>query len=354
TSQTMHKTEKAVARFNHKMILWIIREPNPFYDTNYVKTYSKVFTLGASVSSKRLKMEFKEKSSGRILQYNPAIIYSPGVFVNTSLVGFSIMPGFAGIHENSVKKGTSDFNDYQFNIFTRRFLFDISLQLYSGFYLSNTRSYKEYAFDEMKENYYKRPDLDAISGNFNIFYVFNNRKFSSRAPFSFTQSQVKSAGSCIIGTYLSDFAFTADSSVVGSQIQGLFSTFPFMKSGNSFSTGLSFGYAYTFVAKKKFYVSIALIPGLGFNKLSLERTDYTTLTGDNEISAKLKSTFGIGYNNSKWFWGCMFISDNYFSSSASVPMEVQYQISKFRFFAGRRFNAKKVEDTILKKAGIHL
>jgi hypothetical protein len=50
----------------------------------------------------------------------------------------------------------------------------------------------------------------------------------------------------------------------------------------------------------------------------------------------------------------MFISDNYFSSSASVPMEVQYQISKFRFFAGRRFNAKKVEDTILKKAGIHL
>jgi hypothetical protein len=82
--------------------------------------------------------------------------------------------------------------------------------------------------------------LSALSSSFNIYYVFNNKRFSYRPFFSFTQSQIKSAGSFIIGTYLSDFSFTADSFVVDDHIQYLFSSFPLLLSGNSFSTGLSF------------------------------------------------------------------------------------------------------------------
>lgn len=291
-------------------------------------------------------MDFQDIASGNILEYNPATIYSPGVFINTSLFGFSITPSFIAIQPNSKKTGTSDFNDFQFNIYAKRFFYDISLQLYSGFYLNNTHAYKEF---QDVEHYYKRPDLDAISGNFNIYYVFNNKKFSFRAPFSFTQSQIKSAGSVVIGTYLSNFAFTAESSVIDSRLNSSFKDFPSMKSGNSFSTGLSLGYAYTYVLKKKFYVSTALIPGLGTNKINLERMDSTVFTGKNDVSVKLKFTFGIGYNTDKWFLGWMLLTDNYYSSSSSTPIGISYQVSKLRFFVGRRFNAKKMEDKILKK-----
>src|SRR4051812_20431006 len=252
TIKTAPKKRNAIIEFHRKIIAISIRQPKAFYDSNYVKTYSKVFTLGIPIVSKSLRMDLTEKVSGNSLAYYPALTYSPGLFVNTSLVGFSIMPGFLSIHQNSNKRGHSDFNDYQLNVYAKRFFYDIGLQLYSGFYLNNTHSFDAY---KNREDYYQRSDIAAISGNFNIYYVFNNKKFSYRAPFSFTQSQIKGAGSFIIGTYLSDFSFTADSSVVGDEIMYLFKNFPSLKSGNSLSTGLSFGYAYTYVLNKKFYVS---------------------------------------------------------------------------------------------------
>lgn len=340
------KKGNAFVRLNRRLILWRIRDPKPFYDTNYVRSYTRVFTVGTSLSSKRLKMEFQNVVSRNVLQYYPATIYSPGLFVNTSLIGFSIAPGFMAIRQSSKKRGISTFTDYQFNLYAKRFFFDISLQQYSGFYLNNTRNYQQY---KNLEHYYKRSDLDAYSTNFNIYYVFNNKKFSFRAPYSFTQSQVKSAGSFVIGTYLSNFYFSADSSVIGTELKGLFTNFPSMRSGNSFSTGLSFGYAYTFVSKKHWYVSTSFIPGLGTNKINLTRADSTVFTGGNDVSAKLKFTFGIGYDNKKWFFACMFFSDNYYSASEATPVAINYQVSKLRFFIGRRFNTKKIEDKILRK-----
>lgn len=344
SSQSEGKSGNAFVRLNRKVIHWIIREPRPFCDTNYVKTFSKVFTIGLPVSSKNLRINFADQVSKNTLQYYPSAVYSPGLFINTSLFGFSIMPSFLGIHPGSAKTGRSNFNDYQFNIYAKRFVWDMSLQVYSGFYLNNTRSYP--AYDHL-DGYYKRSDLSAISGNFNIYYIFNNKKFSFRAPFSFTQSQIKSAGSFLIGTYLSDFGFTAKSSVIDSSLYKSFPSFPSMKSGNSFSTGISLGYAYTFV-HKRFYVSSALVPGLGANHIDLERGDSTIFSGGQDISVKLKFTFGIGYTSAKWFFGCMFMSDNYYSSSKSTPIQINYQINRLRFFVGRRFNARKLEKRILR------
>ena len=345
TSSADIEKGNAFRRLNSRIVHWIIRPPKPFCDTNYVRTFSKVFTISLPVSSKSLRIGFRDKLTGSLLQYYPARVYSPGVFINTSLFGFSIMPGFLGIHPNGTKTGSSDINDFQFNIYAKRFVYDISMQLYSGFYLNNTRTYPVY---NNVDYYYKRKDLSAISANFNIFYIFNNRKFSFRAPFSFTQSQIKSAGSFLIGTYLSDFAFTADSSVIGSSLKDAFKSFPSMKSGNSLSTGISLGYAYTFVYRR-FYVSTALVPGLGVNHIDLERGDLTVFSGGQDASVKLKFTFGIGYTSAKWFFGCMFLGDNYYSSSQATPVQISYQVNRLRYFVGRRFNARKIENRLLKR-----
>lgn len=343
------KQGNAFIRFHRKLIKLAIRVPPPYYDTNYVKRYSKTFTLGVPVVSKSLRINLQEKVSGNTLQYYPTPTYSTGLFVNTSLFGFYVMPGFMSVHQGSKRRGTSDFNDYQLNIYSKRFFCDVSLQLYKGFYLNNTYSYTPY---QGQENYYQRSDLSAISGGFNIYYVFNNKRFSYRAPFSFTQSQIKSAGSFIVGTYLSDFSFTADSSVVDDKIQYLFSSFPLLKSANSFSTGLSFGYAYTFVLKKHWYITTTAVPGLGFNVNSVERENKTVVSSGNNTSVKLKFTFGFGYTSHKWFYGCMFTSDNYSSLSTTSPYEINYRLNRLRFFVGRRFNAKKLEKVVINKFGI--
>ncbi len=333
-------------RLNRRIIRAMIKEPEPFCDTNYVKTFSKVFTIGLPVSSKMLRMEFGDKTSENSLLYYPATTYSPGLFINTRLFGFYIMPGFLGIHQNVAKTGKSGFNDYQFNIYGKRFFYDINLQLYQGFYLNNTNAFKAY---QHLENYYQRPDLFAIAAGFNVYYVFNNKKFSYRGAFSFTQSQIKSAGSFITGSYFSTFAFWADSSVVGSQIQESFKQFSNMKSGTSVSAGLSFGYAYTFVLNKHFYVSTSVIPGLGFNQINIERTDSTVFSGGSDVSLKINYRFAIGNDNKKWFYGFAFLRDDYYSLSKNAPVEINYHVGKFRFFVGRRFNGRRIENKILKK-----
>jgi hypothetical protein len=348
TNKITKESGNAFVRLNRKIIRALIKEPKPFCDTNYVKTFSKVFTIGLPVSSKRLRMEFGDKTSENSLYYYPSSTYSPGIFINTRLFGFYITPGFLGIHQNVSKTGKSNFNDYQFNIYGKRFFYDINFQSYGGFYLHNTYDFKEYKF---LESYYQRPDLDALAFGFNVYYVFNNKKFSYRGAFSFTQSQIKSAGTFITGTYFSTFAFTAgpDSSVVGSQVKESFKQFSTMKSGASFSSGLSFGYAYTFVLKKCFYISTSVIPGLGFNKINIERTDSTVFSGGNDVSLKINFRFAIGYDNSKWFYGLSFLNDSYYSLSNSAPVEIGYKVGKFRVFIGRRFDGRKAEDKILKR-----
>lgn len=245
------------------------------------------------------------------------------------MFGFFLTPAFLGIHPYEAKTGKSTFNDYQFNIYGKRFFYDINFQSYSGFYLKNTPAFKQY---EQLTNYYKREDLDALALGFNVYYVFNNKKFSYRGAFSFTQSQIKSAGSFITGTYFSTFAFTADSSVVGSQVKELFKPFATMKSGLSVSSGLSFGYAYTFVLNKHFYVSSSVIPGLGFNKINMERMDSSVFSGGSDASLKINYRFAIGYDNSKWFYGLSFLRDDYYSLSGNAPVEINYHVGKFRFF----------------------
>src|SRR3954471_23916902 len=106
-------------------------------------------------------------------------------------------------------------------------------------------------------------------------------------------------------------AFTADSSVVGSQVKESFKQFATMKSGTSVSSGLSFGYAYTFVLNKRFYISTSVIPGLGFNKINVERTDSTVFSGGSDVSLKINYRFAVGYDDTKWFYGFSFLRDDY-------------------------------------------
>jgi hypothetical protein len=346
TGKANKESGNAFVRLNRKIVRTMIKEPKPFCDTNYVKTFGKVFTIGLPVSSKMLRMEFGDRVSENSLLYYPSTVYSPGLFINTRLFGFYITPAVLGIHQNRSKTGRSNFNDYQFNMYGKRFFYDINFQSYSGFYLKNTGDFKEY---QSLVTYYKRQDLDALAAGFNVYYVFNNRKFSYRGAFSFTQSQIKSAGSFITGTYFSTFAFTADSSVVGSQVKESFKQFATMKSGTSVSSGLSFGYAYTFVLNKRFYISTSVIPGLGFNKINVERTDSTVFSGGSDVSLKINYRFAVGYDDTKWFYGFSFLRDDYYSLSSNAPVEINYHVGKFRVFVGRRFNGRKIEDKILKR-----
>ena len=165
----------------------------------------------------------------------------------------------------------------------------------------------------------------------------NYTKFSIKAPFVQNEGQRKSAGSLIIGASFNIFVMNADSSIVPNDVSEYFEPGLHLIDLNILSASASFGYMYSFVYKKRFFLTLSLIPGLNINA-----GDYYT---DNRnfnspsINLKLNSLNAIGYNSSRFFTGFQFLSDAYFSR-LEKKLSAEIGHGKFSFFAGYRFGRK--------------
>jgi hypothetical protein len=168
-------------------------------------------------------------------------------------------------------------------------------------------------------------------------YAVNYTKFSIKAPFVQNEGQRKSAGSPIIGASFNMFVMSADSSIVPNEVSDFFEPDLHLVDLNILSASVSIGYMYSFVLKKRFFLTLSLIPGINING-----GDYYT---DNRnfnspsINLKLNSLNAIGYNSSRFFTGFQFLADAYFTRlEKKISAEIGH--GKLSFFIGYRFGGK--------------
>lgn len=76
-------------------------------------------------------------------------------------------------------KGETNYLDLQANLYKRKYVMDVFVQLYDGFFLSNTNALNQ----NYKLPFYLRPDLNARLFGVSYLNVFNSNKFSYAAPF---------------------------------------------------------------------------------------------------------------------------------------------------------------------------
>jgi hypothetical protein len=133
------------------------------------------------------------------------------------------------------------------------------------------------------------------------------------------------------------FVMNADSSIVPNDVSEYFEPDLHLVDLNILSASISFGYMYSFVLKKRFFLTLSLIPGINING-----GDYYT---DNRnfnspsINLKLNSLNAIGYNSSRFFTGFQFLADAYFTRlEKKISAEIGH--GKLSFFIGYRFGGK--------------
>jgi len=343
------KTIKDKFMYPHRWYVKQLLAPKvPAYDTSYIKSNKHKLTIAIPIAKKFYGFNIVDLEKKRVLKFSPNNYYNVGFNFSNIILTFGFSPGIKfGAKPN---RGATVSKDFQLTIIGRKVITDINYQSYKGFYVYNTANY-----DISKTNadtIVIRPDINVTSFGINTNYVFNNKKYSLRGAFSFTDVQRKSAGSFMAGVYHSHVVFSSNDST--------FIKYPFINNFSKLlseinqisqiSAGISGGYGYTFVYQKIIF-SVAINVGAGGQK-----TYYRTLDGMNE-SLKLNSTVNINaknairYDNLRFFIGVLATYDNNFAFNTKIFNNDKY-IARVVGFIGYRFNIKQNGRKVLKALGL--
>jgi hypothetical protein len=328
----------------HRSIVFeIIKERKKVYDTTYIKSYSNKFILTIPVSARLMHFDLISPGSSNRLQFTPNYRYDIGLGISSRWFTFITNTGIVFFNNRNNARGVTRYNDYQLNLYGKRTTSDISYQNYRGFYIGNSKDF----YHENKNQFKVRSDVKAALFATSTYYIFNNKKFSYRNSFAFTESQLKSAGSGLLGAYYSLFGVRADSSLVTKDIKQYFDTLSNIIEGSTQTFGLSAGYIHTFVINK-IYITPSVAPGIGFEQTTYENDKKESYRSPFNPAAKVNLRLGLGYDTGRFFIGALGVYD-YFYNFNGTHQTFNYSTGKALAYIGYRFKYLKTEKKILRK-----
>jgi hypothetical protein len=301
-------------------------------DSSYIRSYANQFALKLVAINKINYFGIKDKNTGAGLSYRPEYGVNLGLGVSYKWFALDLVFNL-GIRENKDFEN-SKFFDFQGRIFSSRQFFEGTLQYYYGHILGNISGI-DYQINDLPVI---RDDIRSISYGLQYLYAFNYDKFSLKAPFVLNEIQLKSAGSPIFGASFSYFTMDADSSIVAQNLIEYFDPKLHMIDFNVISLAVNIGYMYTFVWKKRFFVTLGLIPGLNFN-LGDSKAEQRDAFGWN-VSYKIKTMNALGYNGKRFFTGFQFVGDLN-NIRIYEKLQTKFTHGSLKFFVGYRFRKKR-------------
>ena len=257
-------------------------------DTTYIKPFDNKLSLRTYLSMKFLSME--QESNGEIKKFMPNTPMSLGlgVSVNNTIINLSYGQGLSFMKDP--EKGKTKAFDFQIHNYGRKFIIDLFIQKYHGFYTS----------DNSDKNIQLYPDLNIQQYGAFGQYVFNNKKFSYKAAFNQNEKQLKSAGSFLIGGGVYFTKIGSDSSFVHKSRNSL----------RNFQFGVSGGYAYTWAINKRWFTSGSITTGINFGTERINDFGKQRI----EIYPTFFPRISAGYNKEKWSLGLSYVNNLIFSS----------------------------------------
>jgi len=299
------------------------------HDTSYIANYSEKFALKLIGVNKFNYFKVRDSKANTSARYRPDRKLNLGL--GFSYKWFAIDLAFnVGIGENSNFQN-SKFLDIYATIFSSKQFISASYQYYYGYQMNKFKGLSDEEFPSTSI----RDDIRTITFGLQYLFAFNYDKFSLKASFIHNEIQKKSAGSILLGASFNKYTMDADSSVIPTEVKGSFDEKLHLQDLNSTSVSLNFGYMYTFVWKKHFYITASLIPGLGLN-LGDYRTEFRE-PYKTHLYIALKTMNSIGYNSARIFGGFQFSNDLY-KTKIDKQLNVQTGHGKAKIFVGYRFN----------------
>ena len=199
---------------------------------------------------------------------------------------------------------------------------EFDLSLYSSklgvdiFYRRTRNNYKIHKirgfYDEIPSDYSEDfSGLKVDIKGLNLYYIFNNRKFSYPAAFSQSTNQRRNAGTFIAGFSISKHNLDFDYQQLPAYIQERMN--PGMKVNKIKYTNanISFGYAYNWVFARNCLACLSLTPAIAYKASDVDAETQEGKAWYSKFNLDFLLRAGVVYNNGKYFVGTSFVGKNY-------------------------------------------
>lgn len=312
-----------------------IRTPDSVRD-QHVKRFTEHFSIFPVLKQRTLSFDLERRDRSSLLNFRPNNSFTLGLGAYIFELGVSLSFAIPAGEKSKSRYGNSDARDVQLNILGKRFGVDLFYQKYSGFYIT------ERGNEPMNgAPFPQRPDIDSRHLGITGSYIFNNRKFSFRSIYNYSERQLYSKGSFIALTSLNTFRIGADSSIISDEQQLVFGDKVSFTNLRYTTLSIAPGYTYSIIYNNFFLNgSLGIGPANHWIQYRLENgTEKNDLAVDTFVAARI----GIGYNGDRLFGGITFVTQG--NSVNFEDVRFANNNGSFKVLVGYRFR----EFGVLKK-----
>ena len=155
------------------------------------------------------------------------------------------------------------------------------------------------------------PGVTANNFGINIYYFFNNKKYSQGAAYNFSKFQKRSAGSWMAGFSYSNLDISMDFNSLSPELRPLY-TFPTNHlKFHYFSYCLMGGYGYNWVWHPKWLFNVTVMPSIGVNHCYEDASDGS----GRQLSLNIHGRTSLTYNHRALFTSLIGkITGNWYTS----------------------------------------
>jgi hypothetical protein len=308
-------------------------------DTNYIQDFDENLNIKLVDEVDDNKFSVKDNVTQKTYGYDINTAVNLGFGVDYRGIGFELLFTPTSVNNDDYLYGKTNQFSLSTSANTRRFIYSAYIRFNQGFH--STTGSKIPGDTTGAVAYYYRPDITNYDVGAEFTYIVKNKKFSSSAPYDFTQRQIKSAGSLLVGGFFSFYGINADSVVIPDSLKENFKPAVQFRKASTFTMGATCGYTFTKVFHKYWFINIYLLPGLAIQ----EYTSINAYGQQTKPSVTLGLTFqsrlAFGVNKKKNYLGIAFTGNDY-TISNDTKSSLNYHYGSIRLCYGHRFDAPKI------------
>ncbi|WP_420386967.1 DUF4421 family protein [Roseivirga sp.] len=297
----------------------------------YITKINNYFNLSADLETDFETFELKGDNFRYDIRPNYSFINKVGIDYRAISVFYSFTPSLA-VNEDENLKGSSTTSGIGFSWNTDRLINHVGTSRTEGFYLENSGDYLN-DFVKGETPYIQFPELSIRS--FRGFHAIKlNRNFSYSAFSAQMALQTKSAGSWAPGISY-NFYKVENNTPTGQRSKNIEVLF-------------NMPYYHTFVLDRKWYINLAVIPGIGLthSRIKTPVNNQNFISHQNSLITRVSGLFGFGYNSPGFFGGVEGKIHQRFQNQASNAVKEEINGFAFRLFVGFHILAPKKINTL--------
>lgn len=306
-----------------------------YHDTSYYETYPHLLTTRLYTVNKFTTLQFLPDHVDKALLNRPNTNFNVGVGATYRGLAINIAFFIPAFNNDPEDYGHSDRFNATANFVKRKFNLTMFFELHRVYYQKIEEPRAFYKVPELPVNI--RNDMRSTTMGLSGTVTLNNKKMSFRAAFNQDEWQKKSAGSFLVGGFLTGTFVQADSAIFPFEV-------PEISEDNQL-TGLSFfdigpqaGYAANVILRKHWFFTASVVIGGGINYIDANYEGTAPSRYDLKWGYRWQFRLGAGYNSKLNYVGVTYVNErNHVDRDQNA---VTFDAGNIRLNLVHRFNVR--------------